>query len=170
MSRPRVILWAVLLVAGVLVGAGADGAPPPHSSGLAPDVAAAPRGEPSPTTGVAVTASPSLVTPGPSPSLFVASPTPTPQPTPTPTSTAAPATPSPKPAGTASPTLRPTPKPSAPRALSACPMFPASNVWNRRIDGLPVASNSSTMVVAIGLNAHLHPDFGSYGGYGIPYN
>jgi len=49
-------------------------------------------------------------------------------------------------------------------------MFPASNVWNRRVDGLPVAQNSDAMVAAIGLNAHLHPDFGSYSGYGIPYN
>ena len=49
-------------------------------------------------------------------------------------------------------------------------MFPASNVWNRRVDGLPVASDSAAMIAAIGLSAHLHPDFGSYSGYGIPYN
>ena len=35
---------------------------------------------------------------------------------------------------------------------------------------LSVASSSHAMVDAIGLNAHLHPDFGSYSGYGIPYN
>jgi hypothetical protein len=52
----------------------------------------------------------------------------------------------------------------------ACPVFPASNVWNRRIDGLPVRSDSSTLIGTIGTTAKLHPDFGSYLGYGIPYN
>ncbi|HYC07131.1 MAG TPA: hypothetical protein VEG29_04335 [Candidatus Binatia bacterium] len=85
--------------------------------------------------------------------------------------------PTPRPAGTPAtakatpqPTPRPTPKPIAPRALTACPMFPASNVWNRRVDSLPVASDSDAMIAAIGLGSHLHPDFGSYSGYGIPYN
>ncbi len=49
-------------------------------------------------------------------------------------------------------------------------MFPSSNVWNRRVDSLPVAGDSAAMISAIGLGAHLHPDFGSYSGYGIPYN
>jgi hypothetical protein len=43
-------------------------------------------------------------------------------------------------------------------------------VWNKRIDGLPVAANSVTLVATIGASAHFHPDFGSYAGYGIPYN
>jgi hypothetical protein len=53
-----------------------------------------------------------------------------------------------------------------------CYVFPADNVWNMRVDTLPVAANSSTMVASIGLNDYLHPDFSSYagGGYGIPYN
>ena len=51
-----------------------------------------------------------------------------------------------------------------------CSVFPADNVWNVRIDDRDVASNSSTMISAIGLNAGLHMDFGSYAGYGIPYN
>ena len=51
-----------------------------------------------------------------------------------------------------------------------CTVFPASNVWNKRVDTLPVASNSATLVASIGLGAYLHPDFGSYSGYGIPYN
>jgi hypothetical protein len=50
-----------------------------------------------------------------------------------------------------------------------CPVFPASNVWNARIDSRPVASNSATMVSAIGLGTGLHMDFGSYAGYGIPF-
>ncbi|HEY2887920.1 MAG TPA: hypothetical protein VGJ17_04850 [Candidatus Limnocylindrales bacterium] len=75
---------------------------------------------------------------------------------------------------TANPTPRPTPKPTAkPIAippLSHCQIFPASNAWNERVDKLPVASNSATMIAAIGLNVGLHPDFGSFAGYGIPYN
>jgi hypothetical protein len=33
-----------------------------------------------------------------------------------------------------------------------------------------VAANSSAMVAAIGIDKTLHPDFGSYSGYGIPFN
>ena len=51
-----------------------------------------------------------------------------------------------------------------------CPVFPATNVWNKPVNKLPVASNSAAMVRAIGLTDGLHPDFGSYSGYGIPYN
>jgi Bacterial TSP3 repeat len=54
--------------------------------------------------------------------------------------------------------------------ISDCSVFPADNVWNARIDDRDVASNSATMISAIGLNAGLHMDFGSYAGYGIPYN
>ena len=50
-----------------------------------------------------------------------------------------------------------------------CPIFPASNVWNTRIDGRGVAANSATMIATIGLSRGLHMDFGSYAGYGIPY-
>jgi len=51
-----------------------------------------------------------------------------------------------------------------------CRLFPATNVWNKRVDALPVASNSGTLIGTIGASAHLHPDFGSYLGYGIPIN
>ena len=34
-----------------------------------------------------------------------------------------------------------------------CPVFPASNVWNTRIDGRAVAANSATMIATIGLTA-----------------
>ena len=53
-----------------------------------------------------------------------------------------------------------------------CFIFPADNVWNRRVDSLPVASDSATMIKSIGLSAYLHPDFSSIAGgdYGIPYN
>ena len=51
-----------------------------------------------------------------------------------------------------------------------CPIFPASNVWNRPVTDLPVAADSAAMISAIGLDAPVHPDFGSFLGYGIPYN
>jgi hypothetical protein len=60
--------------------------------------------------------------------------------------------------------------PAAPR----CPVFPASNVWNRPIDTLPVAANSAQLIASIGLDTGLHPDFGSglYAGrpIGIPFD
>ena len=99
-------------------------------------------------------------------------PKPTPKPTPvaTPTPTGSP-TPTPAP----SPTQTPTPTPStggAPTLPGApdCPVFPATNVWNARIDGRPVAADSATLIGTIGLDRGLHMDFGSYAGYGIPYN
>ena len=60
--------------------------------------------------------------------------------------------------------------PSAP----ACPIFPANNAWNERVDKLPVATNSATLIASIGLDTGLHPDFGSglYDGLpiGIPFD
>ena len=58
------------------------------------------------------------------------------------------------------------PLPGAPR----CPVFPTTNVWNKRVDRLPVAHNSAAMIKAFGLGTGMHPDFGSYAGYGIPIN
>ena len=62
------------------------------------------------------------------------------------------------------------PLPGAP----ACPIFPANNPWNERVDTLPVASNSAQVIASIGLDTGLHPDFGSglYGGQriGIPFD
>ena len=60
------------------------------------------------------------------------------------------------------------PAPTLPGA-PGCPVFPGTNVWNTRIDGRAVASNSATMITTIGLDRGLHMDFGSYAGYGIPY-
>jgi hypothetical protein len=54
--------------------------------------------------------------------------------------------------------------------VGACPVLPSTNVWNRRVDTLPVRRDSSRMVTAIGLSASLHPDFSAAGRYGIPYN
>jgi hypothetical protein len=93
---------------------------------------------------------------------------PTPVPKATPKSTPA-ATPKPTPRPTPKPTPGATPKPAAPPPLTACPIFPSTNVWNKRVDGLSVAANSDAMVAAIGVGRGLHPDF-SATGYGIPFN
>ncbi|MEA2497956.1 MAG: hypothetical protein QOH26_361 [Actinomycetota bacterium] len=58
-------------------------------------------------------------------------------------------------------------------AARNCPVFPDNNVWNKRVDRLPVARNSDRIIRSIGLSTGLHPDFGSglYEGrpIGIPY-
>ncbi len=48
-----------------------------------------------------------------------------------------------------------------PPKLAGCPVFPASNPWNQRVDRLPVAANSTAVVDSIGADTGLHPDFGS---------
>ncbi|HWD25317.1 MAG TPA: hypothetical protein VG368_07610 [Acidimicrobiales bacterium] len=70
-------------------------------------------------------------------------------------------------------TLRPagaTKVPGAPR----CPMFPANNVWNTPITGLPVDPHSAAWLASMSSSTtHLHPDFGPSGDpaapYGIPF-
>ena len=57
-------------------------------------------------------------------------------------------------------------------AASSCPLFPPSNPWNQRVDGLPVAKGSAMLIASIGLNNPVHPDFGTvYNGApnGIPF-
>jgi len=55
-----------------------------------------------------------------------------------------------------------------------CPLFPASSPWNQRVDRLPVAADSATLIASIGLDSGMHADFGSglWEGrpIGIPYN
>ncbi len=55
----------------------------------------------------------------------------------------------------------------------SCPDLPADNIWNRRIDALPVSSASATYVNTVGAGAMMHADFGSGlwngGPIGIPY-
>lgn len=51
-------------------------------------------------------------------------------------------------------------------------VFPADSPWNQDISTLPVDSNSDNLIASIGVNATLHPDFGTvYDGApnGIPY-
>jgi hypothetical protein len=58
------------------------------------------------------------------------------------------------------------PLPGAP----ACPVLPADNVWNARVDSLPRHPDSARLIRSIGLGERLHPDFSDRGRYGIPIN
>lgn len=57
--------------------------------------------------------------------------------------------------------------------IGNCTVLPADDIWNTRIDQLPVHPSSSTWVSTIGASSPLHPDFGAglYDGgpIGIPY-
>jgi len=65
---------------------------------------------------------------------------------------------------------------SPPHLLAApgCPIFPANNPWNERVDTLPVAADSRQLIQSIGPDVVLHADFGAglYDGglIGIPFN
>ncbi|MGD0870834.1 MAG: hypothetical protein ABSB88_14850 [Bryobacteraceae bacterium] len=50
---------------------------------------------------------------------------------------------------------------------NGCSMFPSDNVWNARVQNLPVDPRSAAYVEAMGPDLPLHPDFGSSGG--IPF-
>lgn len=58
-------------------------------------------------------------------------------------------------------------------ALASCSIFPPDNVWNARVDTLPLDPHSAAFVSSIGSTTGLHPDFGSGiwegGPIGIPY-
>ena len=145
-------------------GAGVATDGPAVTSASGPPASHAAGGTPAPSIG------------GPFPTLLASNP-PTAGPTVPPTAgptlfpTAQPTAPPPPPTAppTAPPTVAPpTAGPIPP--LSSCPVFPSSNVWNRRVDSLPVAGNSAAMIAAIGLGSSLHPDFSDAGGYGIPFN
>ena len=71
----------------------------------------------------------------------------------------------------AAPVSAGTPAVTLPQAPN-CPVFPATNVWNKPVTGLSVANNSDALMESIGLDSYLHPDFSSIAGgnYGIPYN
>jgi hypothetical protein len=83
--------------------------------------------------------------------------------------------PQPDPTPKSDPTPKPTPKPDPTPRPAPCTVFPSDNVWNRRVDDLPVDAKSETYIASIGLGAALHPDFSSLAwnggkGYGIPFN
>jgi hypothetical protein len=152
----------LMLVAGASAGAGsATGTRSPDSTLGAPTPSARP-------TQLAAVATATPTT------QQTATPTATPTSSPTATPTATP-TPSPTAAPTAKPTAVPTPAhtapptPTPPPAAGPCPLFPASNVWNRDVAALPVRADSATLIASIGLDSGLHPDF-SATGYGIPIN
>src|SRR5688572_19299105 len=57
--------------------------------------------------------------------------------------------------------------------VGPCDVFPADNIWNARVDSLPIDRNSSAYVQTIGADRTLFADFGSglFQGapIGIPY-
>jgi hypothetical protein len=59
-------------------------------------------------------------------------------------------------------------------AIANCPIFPANNIWNARVDSLPVHAMSEAWINSIGRHEGFHMDFGSGewdgGPIGIPYN
>ena len=58
--------------------------------------------------------------------------------------------------------------------LGGCPLFPADNAWNTRVDALPLDPHSQAWIDSIGRDTGFHMDFGSGtwdgGPIGIPYN
>src|SRR5439155_15800088 len=56
---------------------------------------------------------------------------------------------------------------------AGCSVSPASNPWNQRVDGLPIAASSAAIIASIGADTSLHPDFGAElcdgAPIGIPY-
>jgi len=64
---------------------------------------------------------------------------------------------------------RPAPKPDlgAGADLKGRRPFPADNAWNRDVSKEAVDPNSDRLIASIGIDAPLHPDFGTR--YGIPY-
>jgi len=74
------------------------------------------------------------------------------------------------PAGTVIPS---TPGGDSP-AVANCPMFPANNIWNARVDALPTHPMSEAWVDSLGRGESFHMDFGSGtwdgGPIGIPFN
>jgi hypothetical protein len=60
-----------------------------------------------------------------------------------------------------------------PPQVAGCDLFPADNIWNTRVDTLPVHPDSDTFVATIGAEKTVHPDFGAGlwegGPIGIPY-
>lgn len=58
-------------------------------------------------------------------------------------------------------------------SIGGCPVFPGNNIWNRRVDTLPVDASSQAYVTNIGAATGMHADFGSGlwdgGPIGIPF-
>ena len=75
---------------------------------------------------------------------------------------------------TANVTAAPPPQPTGGPVIANCPMFPADNFWNARVDSLPTHPQSDAWIDSIGRTESFHMDFGSGeydgGSIGIPYN
>ena len=52
--------------------------------------------------------------------------------------------------------------------IGECYIFPANNIWNTRIDSLPVHARSDAWIASVGATTGLHADFGSGLDEGIP--
>jgi len=61
----------------------------------------------------------------------------------------------------------------APPTIETCNIYPSDNIWNTRVDTLPVDARSAAYIANIGPETGLHTDFGSGtwagGPIGIPY-
>src|SRR5579859_1685574 len=72
----------------------------------------------------------------------------------------------------ATPTPTSTPVAAGGPRIAGCPTLPADNIWNARVDHLPVHPLSASYISSIGASVGLHPDFGTvYNGApnGIPF-
>ena len=87
------------------------------------------------------------------------------------------------PTSTRTPTRTKTPTPTATPVsggggtsptIGGCPVYPADNIWNARVDNLPVHARSTAWINSIGRATGFHMDFGSGtwdgGLIGIPLN
>src|SRR5205085_6290651 len=56
--------------------------------------------------------------------------------------------------------------------VAGCPVFPASNAWNRDVSRAPVDPRPAAYIRSIDSHSNhfLHADFGGGGAYGIPFN
>src|SRR5215207_8497470 len=76
-------------------------------------------------------------------------------------------------AGDAAPAGAQAGAPAADAAIGGCPIFPPDNVWNTRIDTLPIHTRSDAWISSVGASTGLKADFGSglWEGapIGIPY-
>lgn len=52
--------------------------------------------------------------------------------------------------------------------IGDCPVFPADNIWNTRVDQLSVHPSSAAWVTTVGPTVALHPDFGAGMWQGAP--
>jgi hypothetical protein len=94
------------------------------------------------------------------------------------TGTPQPETPAPATPTSSIPTIEatraPTQTPTGGPMIANCPMFPANNFWNARVDSLPTHPMSEAWIESIGRGEGFHMDFGSGewdgGPIGIPFN